>query len=88
MAQAISSNTGSSLDALAAEKKRLDDSLSEALARFVEFEEIYNVRIKTAAPDEAARLRAERSQLEETLGVEVLVERIDAVSRQMAELRG
>lgn len=75
------------LGALAAEKRRLDDDLSQALARFVEYEEVYNVRIKTADAAELANLRAERSRLEETLGVEALVERIDDLTRQMAELQ-
>jgi hypothetical protein len=79
------------LELLADEKNRLDAMLDEALDRFAEYEEGFNPRMKLASPDELPLLMAERTQMEETLGIAHCVDRLDelriaieAIKREMA----
>jgi hypothetical protein len=72
---------------LAAERKRLDDLLDDALEQFAHFEEVMNPRMKAASPEEMPALMAERSLMEDALGIVDLVERIDAIRERMVVLR-
>lgn len=72
---------------LVAERSRLDGLLDEALQQFAAFEDEFNLRLEKAAPHERAALMEERAQLESTLAVDELVERIDRVRERIAMLR-
>ncbi|MBC7953219.1 MAG: hypothetical protein H7Z12_15535 [Rhodospirillaceae bacterium] len=76
------------LDQLAAERKRLDDLLDDALEQFAHFEEVMNPRMKAASPDELPALMAERGLMEDALGIVELVEQIDVIRERMAVLKG
>lgn len=75
------------IDALLAEKNRLDQQLDDALHTFADYEEGMNVRWQTA--DEAGRLvlMAERNRIEEELGVVALVLRLDEIREELDRLR-
>lgn len=73
---------------LAAERKRLDDLLDDALEQFAHFEEAMNPRMKVASPGEMPALMAERGQMEDALGIVELVEQIDVIRERMAALKG
>ncbi|MBC7908823.1 MAG: hypothetical protein H7Y60_19015 [Rhodospirillaceae bacterium] len=81
------SDTAAILDQLAAERKRLDDLLDDALEQFAHFEEIMNPRMKAASPEEMPALMAERSLMEDALGIVQLVEQIDVIREQMNALK-
>lgn len=82
------SETSVSLEALLAEKEVLDLRLDEALRAFATFEEEMNQRWHNA--DAAARqaLLAERTQVEESLGIVALVDRLDQIRDLLTRLRG
>lgn len=69
------------------ERKRLDQLLDEALEQYALYEEGMNARMKVAGPEEMPALMAERSRMEETLGIAELVERIDAIRERVAGLK-
>jgi hypothetical protein len=71
------------LDDLTEEKNRLDLMLDDALEKFAEYEEGMNVRWHTSSPEEITALMAERSQVEETLGIVAIVERLDVLREQI-----
>lgn len=73
---------------LAAERERLNRKLDEAVARYAEFEQDLNARMKLAGPDELTELMVERARIEDALGITDLVERIDALRSCMAILHG
>lgn len=73
---------------LAAERKRLDDLLDDALEQFAHFEEVMNPRMKVASPAEMPALMAERGLMEDALGIVELVEQIDVIRERMAVLKG
>jgi hypothetical protein len=77
-----------SLDELVGEQKRLDALLDEAVARYALVEEDMNARMKAASPQRLQELMAERAQIEESLGIVELVERIDVIRGCIAVLRG
>ena len=65
--------------ALKEERARLDAQLDEALHAFAEYEEGMNVRWHTADPGERQELMAERSRVEEELGIVAIVLRLDEI---------
>lgn len=77
-----------SFDDLLAERKRLDALLDEAMDAYALAEEDLNPRMKAAGPDELKALMAERSRIEEALGIADLVDRIDLLRERIAALRG
>jgi len=76
-----------SVDALLAEKDSLDSRLDEALHAFADYEEQMNQLWQKADGDERLRLMAERAQVEETLGIVAIVERLDQIRALLAHLR-
>lgn len=76
------------LAALVEEKKRLDAQLDDALDQYALYEEGMNERFKVANEIERAALMAERNQVEETLGIVALVQRLDEIRDQMEKLSG
>ncbi len=73
---------------LAAERRRLDTLLDDALGQFALYEEGMNARMKAASADEMPALLAERARMEDALGIAELVERIDAIRERMIALKG
>ena len=71
--------TQAMIDALKEERCRLDGRLDEALHAFAEYEEGMNVRWRTADPAARQELMAERSRVEEELGIVAMVERLDEI---------
>ncbi|OAN48172.1 hypothetical protein A6A04_05320 [Paramagnetospirillum marisnigri] len=69
--------------ALREEKKRLDAQLDEALHTFAEYEEGMNIRWQTADPAARQELMAERSRVEEELGIVALVLRLDEIREEL-----
>ena len=65
--------------ALKDERARLDAQLDEALHAFAEYEEGMNMRWHTADPAERQELMAERSRVEEELGIVAIVLRLDEI---------
>ena len=65
--------------ALKEERARLDAQLDEALHAFAEYEEGMNVRWHTSDPAERQELMAERSRVEEELGIVAIVLRLDEI---------
>jgi hypothetical protein len=65
--------------ALKEERARLDAQLDEALHAFAEYEEGMNVRWQSADPAERQDLMAERSRVEEELGIVAIVLRLDEI---------
>ncbi len=72
---------------LAAERKRLDALLDQAMEQYALVEEDLNARMKGKSGPELDALMAERARIEDTLGIVELVERIDHIRAQMAALR-
>lgn len=72
---------------LAAERKRLDQLLDEALEQFALYEEGMNARMKVASAEEMPALMAERARMEDALGIAELVERIDGIRERMAAIK-
>lgn len=73
---------------LMAERKRLDGLLDDALEQFALYEEGMNPRMKAAkSPDELQALIAERTIMEETLGIADLVIRIDELRERIEEIK-
>lgn len=74
------------IEALTDERKTLDAQLDEALHTFAEYEEGMNVCWQSA--DAAARqdLMAERSRVEEELGIVAIVLRLDEIREQLEQL--
>ncbi|MDO8605528.1 MAG: hypothetical protein Q7R40_03235 [Phaeospirillum sp.] len=66
-------------DALKKERAQLDAQLDEALHTFAEYEEGMNVRWQTADPAARQELMAERTRVEEELGIVAIVERLDEI---------
>jgi len=75
------------VDALLAEKDSLDCRLDEALHAFAEYEEQMNQHWQSADGDERLRLMNERAQVEETLGIVAIVDRLDEIRSLLARLR-
>ncbi|MBI3444796.1 MAG: hypothetical protein HY055_05440 [Magnetospirillum sp.] len=75
------------ISALTEEKNRLDFELDAALHTFAEYEEGMNVRWHTSDPAERQVLMAERTRVEEELGIVTMVERLDEIRMQLDELR-
>jgi hypothetical protein len=73
---------------LAAEKKRLDQLLDDAMDQYALVEEDLNVRMKGKSGVELDALMAERARIEDTLGIVALVDRIDVIREKIAALRG
>ena len=65
--------------ALKEERTRLDAQLDEALHAFAEYEESMNLRWQSASPAERQELMAERSRVEEELGIVAIVLRLDEI---------
>ena len=82
------SETTLSLDALLAEKEALDLRLDEALRAFATFEEEMNQHWRNADATARQTLLAERAQVEESLGIVALVDRLDQIRDQLTRLRG
>jgi hypothetical protein len=74
------------LAALLDEKKRLDAQLDDALDQYALYEEGMNAHFKHADEAERAALMAERNQVEETLGIVALVQRLDEIRELMEKL--
>lgn len=68
------------------ERQTLDALLDAAVVRFARVEEEVNARMKLASPEQVRDLMAERDRVEDALGIADLLNRIDAVQQQMAEL--
>jgi hypothetical protein len=77
----------SAMDALIEERKRLDAQLDEALHTFAEYEEGMNVRWQSADPAARQELMAERSRVEEELGIVTIVLRLDEIREQLDALK-
>jgi hypothetical protein len=71
------------MDALTEERKQLDAQLDDALHTFAEYEEGMNVRWQTADPAARQELMAERTRVEEELGIVTIVLRLDEIREQM-----
>lgn len=69
---------------LESERKRLDAMLDDAVAQFALVEEDMNARMKAASPAQLQELMAERARIEESLGIAVLVDRIDEIRARAA----
>lgn len=82
------SETTLTLDAVLAEKEALDLRLDEALRAFATFEEEMNHRWRDADASARQTLLAERAQVEESLGIVALVDRLDQIRDLLARLRG
>lgn len=76
------------LESLAAEKAALDERLDQALEQYAVFEEGMNDRFKHADADERLALMQERNQIEETLGIVAIVQRLDEIRAAMEALEG
>ncbi|MBR9972965.1 hypothetical protein [Magnetospirillum sulfuroxidans] len=74
------------LAALQDEKKCLDAQLDDALDQYALYEEGMNARFKHADAAERAALMTERNQVEETLGIIALVQRLDEIRELMEKL--
>ena len=66
-------------DQLRAELERLEAQLDDALHLYAEVEEGLNKELKVADPAERVAILARRADIEQTLGIEALVEAIDVV---------
>ncbi|RAU23079.1 hypothetical protein CU669_06635 [Paramagnetospirillum kuznetsovii] len=67
------------IDQLKEERNRLDQQLDDALHTFAEYEEGMNVRWQTADANGRQDLMAERSRVEEELGIVTIVLRLDEI---------
>lgn len=76
------------LDDLLLEKAALDERLDRALEQYAVFEEGMNERFKHADPTERLALMQERNQIEETLGIVAIVQRLDEIRLAMDVLAG
>jgi len=76
-----------SVDALLAEKDSLECRLDEALHAFADYEEQMNQHWHKADGDERQRLMAERAQVEESLGIVAIVDRLDQIRALLVQLR-
>lgn len=74
------------IDALKDERGRLDGQLDNALHAFAEYEEGMNVRWQSADPATRQELMAERSRVEEDLGIVAIVERLDEIREALLAL--
>lgn len=74
------------IDTLKEERSRLDAQLDDALHTFAEYEEGMNVRWHSADPAARQELMAERTRVEEELGIVAIVERLDEIREQMDAL--
>jgi hypothetical protein len=71
--------TADRIRALADEKQSLDLRLDEALRAFADYEEKMNHRWHDADADLRRTLMAERAEVEESLGIVEIVERLDEI---------
>lgn len=69
------------------ERQRLDLMLDDALEKFALYEEEFNNRLKTMPEDQRLLMFAERTQMEEILGIADLVDRLDRIRDRLAEVR-
>jgi hypothetical protein len=83
----IAPETLALIDALIAEKDALDMRLDEALRAFADYEEQMNQRWHAADADQRIHLMTERTQVEESLGIVAIVERLDLIRDQIVRLR-
>ncbi len=79
---------GDDLTVLAAEKKRLNALLDDAMDQYALVEEDLNVRMKGKAGAELEALMSERARVEDMLGIVALVERLDQIRQRMDALKG
>ena len=76
-----------SAEELRTDLKRLDKHLDDALRLFADYEAALNHELKTASsPEQRSEIFERRNAYEMTLGIDTLVERIDAVREQLRGL--
>lgn len=69
------------------ERKRLDGLLDDALEKFALYEEEFNTRLKTVPEDQRLLMFAERTQVEDMLGIADLVDRLDRLRDRLNEVK-
>lgn len=69
------------------ERTRLDALLDDAVARYALVEEDMNARMKAASPERLQELMAERTRIEEALGIADLVNRIDDLRAEITQMQ-
>lgn len=76
------------LEQLEEEKNRLNSLIEAALENFANYEEELNQRMKIATGADLQALMRERSEVEETLGLVDLFDRLDALRLCAADVKG
>jgi hypothetical protein len=75
-------------ESIKAEIQRLDDELDTAMHLFADYEAILNQELNnTSDPAERSKIIERRTAYEDTLGIAILVDRIDALRAELRALQ-